>query len=177
MILAEAYQQTLAATRSGGRGLTRFSEEETAQLALALSGDDPTARHQALLLAAHAAYPLRELEERLTALMAAPLKAEDMVWLLSAVRKNVIQARFKEGERLTHEFLERLRALLHHREGVVVEWALRTVEECGAQGIVFRQEFAKIKPSPWSLWRAQSRTILELITFMERRWAQREKPG
>ena len=177
MILSEAYQAIRVATDSGGRGLRRFSEAEVAQLNLALQSADSTARHQALVLAAHSAYPLRELESTLTSLMQRPLIPEDMVWLLSAVRKNVMQARFKEGERLTHEFLESLGKLLHHQDKAVIEWALRTVEECGAQGIVFRPELAKIKPSLWSLWRAQNRTILELITFLERRWAAREKSG
>ncbi len=177
MILSDTYQSILAATRSGGRGLQRISEQDGQQLIAALRSPHATDRHQALFIAAHSAYPLRELEDALLALMTQPLPTADLVWLLNAVRKNIMQARFKEGERLSHEFLENLRQLLYHPQGAVVEWALRTVEECGAQGIVFRQDLAKIKPSLWSLWRAQNRTILELITFMERRWATREKSG
>jgi hypothetical protein len=172
--LLKAHADILSAHQSGGRGLKRFSPTEIQELILALN--NPQDRHLAIILVAHSSHSERELEATLLSLMSVDLSTEDLVWLLNAVRRHIIQGRFKEGERLTHEFLEALKALLYHRDGQVVEWALRTVEECGAQGIVFRPELAKIKPSFWFLWRAQSRTILELVTYLERRWSAREKP-
>ncbi len=171
--LKKIHSDILAAHQAGGRGLRRFTPTEVEQLRLALQ--NPMEQHLAIMIAAHSSHSERELESTLQSLMTAKLSTEDLVWLLNAVRRHIIQGRFKEGERLTHEFLEALKALLHHPEGQVVEWTLRTVEECGAQGIVFRPELAKIKPSFWFLWRAQSRTILELVTYLERRWSVREK--
>jgi len=171
--LKKIHSEILAAHQAGGRGLWRFTPIEVDGLKLALQ--NPGEQHLAIMVVAHSSHSERELEATLQSLMAAKLSTEDLVWLLNAVRRHIIQGRFKEGERLTHEFLEALKALLHHPDGQVVEWALRTVEECGAQGIVFRPELAKIKPSLWFLWRAQSRTILELVTYLERRWSVREK--
>lgn len=167
------HAEILAAHHAGGRGLRRFSPQEVEALNLSLKNS--AEQHLAIMLAAHSSHSERDLEGTLQNLMTSKLSTEDLVWLLNAVRRHIIQGRFKEGERLTHEFLEALKALLHHSDGQVVEWTLRTVEECDAQGIVFRAELAKIRPRPWSLWRAQSRTILELVTYLERRWAAREK--
>jgi hypothetical protein len=172
--LQKIHTDILAAHESGGRGLRRFNASEVQELLAALQ--TPATRSTAIMVVAHSSHSERDLEAILQSLMGADLSTEDLVWLLNAARRHIIQGRFKEGERLTHEFLEALKALLHHRDGQVVEWTLRTVEECGAQGIVFRGELAKIRPRPWSLWRAQSRTILELVTYLERRWSAREKP-
>ena len=171
--LSRVHADILAAHQSGGRGLRRFTPPEVHDLLAALQ--NPATRSTAIMVVAHSSHSERDLEAVLLNLMSTDLSTEDLVWLLNAARRHIVQGRFKEGERLTHEFLEALRALLHHRDGQVVEWALRTVEECGAQGIVFRGELAKIRPRPWSLWRAQSRTILELVTYLERRWSAREK--
>lgn len=171
--LAQVHAEIIKAHQADGRGLKRFSPSEVQELISAL--ENPATRSMAIMVVAHSSHSERDLENTLLSLMKSDLSTEDFVWLLNATRRHIIQGRFKEGERLTHEFLEALKALLHHPQGQVVEWALRTVEECGAQGIVFRAELAKIRPRPWSLWRAQSRTILELVTYLERRWSAREK--
>jgi hypothetical protein len=172
--IKQVKNEILAGHQAGGRGLRRFNPNEVQELLTALQ--NPATRSSAIMIVAHSSHSERDLETELQRLMSVDLTTEELVWLLNAARRHIIQGRFKEGERLTHEFLEALKALLHHRDGQVVEWALRTVEECGAQGIVFRGELAKIRPRPWSLWRAQSRTILELVTYLERRWSAREKP-
>ncbi|MFP5490680.1 MAG: hypothetical protein ACLGG0_04225 [Bacteriovoracia bacterium] len=168
--LAQRYTEARQKALAGERGLQRLSESDLKQLTQSLVGPE-LERHQALFLLAHASHPVRELEATLLVLPTHQLNDEDLVWLLNCFQKHIIQGRFKEGERLTHDFLETLRKLIHHSSRPVVEWVLRTIDECSSQGIVFRPELAKIKPSIWSLWRAESRTILELITYLERKWS------
>jgi hypothetical protein len=172
--LVATHATILSSLQNGGRGLVSFAAQDLPALKLALKSTDEVQKHQAIMVCAHLSHPQRELEDSILALMQTDLSAEDHIWLLNALRRNVLQGRFKDGERLTQEILEALRKKLYHRDLSVVEWALRTVEECGAQGIVFRGDLAKIKPSFWKLWQAQSRTVLELVTFLERRWS--EKP-
>ena len=172
--LPRAYAEIKASLQAGGRGLRRLSADEIMALEQSLKSTDPLIRHQAIMVAAHNSHSERDLEPTLIELMRSTLSAEDLVWLLNAARRHIIQGRLKDGDRLTHEFLEALKTLLHHKSGQVVEWTLRTVDECSAQGIVFRPELAKIKPSLWSIWNAQNRTILDLVTYLERKWSERE---
>jgi hypothetical protein len=168
--LAQKYSEARQKALAGERGLQRLTETNLKQLTHSLTGPE-LQRHQALFLLAHASHPVRELESTLLSVPIKQLKDEDLVWLLNCFQKHIIQGRFKEGERLTHEFLETIRSLIHHPSRGVIEWVLRTIDECSSQGIVFRPDLAKIKPKIWSLWRAESRTILELITYLERKWS------
>ena len=169
--LVATHATILSSLKAGGRGLVSFSPSDLPQLIRHLSTPDSQERHRAIVLAAHLSHPQRELEATLLKLMRQELGTEDTIWLLNALRRNVLQGRFKDGDRLTLEILDALRRKLYHRDLSIVEWALRTVEECGAQAVVFRGDLAKIKPGFWKLWQAQSRTVLELVTFLERRWA------
>ena len=98
------------------------------------------------------------------------LGPQELIYLLNAARKHIILARFKDGQRLDMEFLEGLRHMLRHSDLEVVEWALRTVEECGAQAVLLAKDVRAVRPSVFSLWRARNRTILELVTLLQRRW-------
>ncbi|MBY0518195.1 MAG: hypothetical protein K2P81_14900 [Bacteriovoracaceae bacterium] len=173
--LSQKYNQILEAHAKEGRGLTVLSPSDLEALKAQLHSHEEELNYQALFILAHSSYPLREMEEILLAQFSKTLPEKNSIWLLNASRKHIIQARFKDGERLTHEFLEALRSWLYSPFGGVKEWTLRTIEECGAQTIVFRSDLAKIKPRLWSLWKEQNRTILELIVFIERRWPSNEK--
>lgn len=175
MNLSQVYQEIKAQAESGARGLRKFTPADWQAIESYLKKDDGEEREKALFVCVHSMNPNRELEATLLKLMTEKLSSRELVWLMNAVRKHIIQARFKDGDRLTHEFLEALRALLFHPDAAVVEWVLRTIEECGAQAIVFRGDLAKIKPSFWSLWSAEKRTLLELVTFIERKWPKSEK--
>nr|MBA2405691.1 hypothetical protein [Bdellovibrionales bacterium] len=99
-----------------------------------------------------------------------------MVFALNCARKHIIQARFKRGHRLHFDFLNILKQLLFSKSPEVVEWTLRTIEECGNQGVFFLQDFAKIKPPPWKWFNPHQRSVREIITMLERRWSRFEKP-
>jgi len=168
MDLEARYQVVLQELAKGARGLQRYSPEEVAQLREALQTSvslTPT-----LCLVTHAAYPERSFEPILLELMQKPLSSSEMVYVLNAARKHIMQARFKEGLRLDLDFLERLRSLLRNSDPEVIEWTLRTVEECGSQGVLLSKDVAAVRPKVFSLWRAQNRTILELVTLLQRRW-------
>lgn len=167
--LTALYQDIRERAARGERALFKLTPELFAPLKAALN--ESSQRGRALFILAHASHSERELEETLIKIETKTLTSEEAVWLLNCYRKHIIHARFKDGDRLTHEFLEKIREWLFHDDKAVVEWVLRTIDECSSQGIVFRPELAKIKPSIWSLWRAESRTILELITYLERKWS------
>lgn len=166
--LTALYQDIHERAARGERALFKLTPDLQKPLQGAMAAADT--RGKALFILAHASHPVRELEVALLALPAEQLNNEDLVWLLNCFQKHIIQGRFKEGERLTHDFLEALRKLIYHSSRSVQEWVLRTIDECSSQGIVFRPDLAKIKPSIWSLWRAENRTVLELITYLERKW-------
>lgn len=168
MDIQARYQAVLSELALGGRGLQRLTSEEIDELIAALKGSAAT---PALCLITHAAFPDRRFEAPLLEyLQRGGLSAEETVYALNAARKHIMQARFKEGLRLEGPFLERLRLLLAHPDLDVIEWVLRTIEECGGQSVIFAKDVARLRPSVFSLWRAKSRTILELVTLLQRRW-------
>lgn len=167
--LTALYQDIHQRAARGERALFKLTPELLSPLRTSLMAS--SGRNQALFILAHASHSERELEETFMKITPETLSSEEAVWLLNCYRKHIIHARFKDGDRLTHEFLARMREWLFHHDKAVVEWVLRTIDECSSQGIVFRPDLAKIKPSIWSLWRAESRTLLELITYLERKWS------
>lgn len=169
MDLQARYEEVLRALAQGGRGLQKFTAAEAEELVHGL-GTHPDQAVPLLCLLAHSAYPLRSAEGALLKFLSEGQDPAQLVMALNAARKHVIQGRFKDGDRLTPEFLDCLSKLLRHSDPEVVEWTLRTVEECGAQSILLKPAVLKLRPSIFSLWRASSRTILELVTLLERRW-------
>lgn len=168
MDIQSRYQTVLTELKNGGRGLQKFSEQDIQDLIGHLETDRD--KIPALCLITHASHPSRHFEAPLLKCLQQELGPDEIIYALNAARKHIMQARFKEGFRLEMEFLENLRVLLHHSDLSVVEWTLRTVEECGAQGVLLATDVAQLRPSVFSLWRAQNRTILELVTFLLRRW-------
>lgn len=170
MDILQTYSEIMTQLREGGRGLRRWSPTELSELRTAL--EQEKFLPETLCLVAHSASTERSLEEPLLKLLSSrKLSSTLLIHVLEACHKHVIQARFKEGLRLELSFLESLRPLLRHSELTVVEWALRTVEECGPQGVLLKSEVLAARPPFLGLWRAQNRTILELVTYLERKWA------
>lgn len=166
--LSALYQDVRDRAARGERALVKLSPETLRTLTKLLP--ETATRLMALFVLAHATHPVRDLEAALLALPASALSSEEAIWLLNCYRKHIIQGRFKDGDRLAHDFLELLRQWLYHRDPRVQEWVLRTIDECGGQGIVFRRDVAKIKPGLWRAFRAHNRTLIELATYLERKW-------
>lgn len=166
--LSALYLDVRSRAAKGERALAKLSPEILGKLKNLVS--IPSSRLPALFVLAHATHPVRDLEATLLGLPPAELSSEEAIWLLNCYRKHIIQGRFKDGDRLDHEFLELLRKWLYHRDPQVQEWVLRTIDECGGQGIVFRRDVAKIKPGLWRSFRAHNRTLIELATYLERKW-------
>jgi len=170
------YAEAEAEISKGARALRRWTPAQTRELILALNSTHPHFREALRLVGL--SHIEREFAPAIEALLIVQTPEEQLVDALHACQRHVVQARLKEGLRLSAEFLERLQQLLRHGSPLVVEWVLRTIDEAGAQGVFFRPQLAQVRPSVFSLWRAQSRTILELVTMLERKWAPRavQKP-
>lgn len=166
------HAQAMAEVAAGGRGLRRWNSLQTKELISALTPSHLNFSQVLRLVALSQAD--RSFELPLTHLLSASLPPEQIVDLLDGVRKHVIQARLKDGDRLDHSILQPLENLLRNPHPEVIEWTLRTIEECGPQGVYFKSHLPRLRPSVFSLWRAQNRTILELVTLLERRWSPRE---
>lgn len=174
------YQKIMAELAKGHRGLERFEagEREFLEQELARSLDAKNLEHleKVLCLIDHSSMNHPPFEAPLIRTLNSDLPDHLLVFALNASRKHIIEARFQRGLRLNHDFLESLKQLLYSRSPEVVEWTLRTIDECGNQGVYFLREFDKIKPPPWKWFNAHQRAVIEIITMLERRWRRSEKP-
>lgn len=177
MNIDERYQSIMKGIEQGHRGLTRFTAAEIEELEASLNKEkNPETLEKILCLIEHSSMPHQGFEKELISILNSEAPDRLIIFALNASRKHILQARFNKGHRLDFEFLETLKRLLHHRNPEVVEWTLRTIEECGNQGVYFLREFDKIKPAPWKWFNAHQRAVRELITLLERRWRRFEKP-
>jgi hypothetical protein len=174
------YQKILTGLDGESRSLIRYSQDELEQLTIeferATDSDDHQAIEKFLCLIDHSAIDYAPWEKTLLKTLNRSLPPRLIIFSLNCARKHIIQARFKKGHRLQFDFLETLKKLLFSPSPEVVEWTLRTIEECGNQGVFFLQEFDKIKPPPWKWFNAHQRAVREIITMLERRWRRFEKP-
>lgn len=166
------YQNILSELKKGHRGLVRFNSEEIQELNTLIC--DPTISNEkltkVLCLVEFSAALHGEFEAGLINLLENSKDTGIIIHALNSSQKHIIEARFQKGNRLEFNFLETLKKLLYHSNPEVVEWVLRLIEACGSQGVYFLREFDKIKPSPWKLFNAHNRAILEIITLLQRRW-------
>jgi hypothetical protein len=180
MNLEEKYRKIMDGITLGHRGLTRFNPDETQELMTLLKSTreskNSTGLEKVLCLIEHSSMPEQGFEKELISVLNSDFPDHLIIFALNASRKHILQARFNKGNRLEFDFLETLKRLIHHRNPEVVEWTLRTIEECGNQGVYFLSEFDKIKPAPWKWFNAHQRAVRELITLLERRWRRFEKP-
>ncbi len=180
MNLHERYDSIMKGLALGHRGLVRFHSDEIIELENLLSTmleeKKITDLEKVLCLIEHSSIPHQGFEKSLISALNSDLPDPLIIFALNAARKHVLQARFNKGNRLEYDFLETLKKLLHSKNPELVEWTLRTIEECGNQGVYFLQEFAKIKPAPWKWFNAHHRAVRELITLLERRWRRFENP-
>ena len=178
MNLEETYQKIIAGVTQGHRGLQRFTpkemEELGSQYAEALKNQDHALLEKILCLIEHSAALYSKFEPIILESLKLDLPDHLIVFALNCARKHIIQARFQKGHRLDFEFLEILKKLLFAKSPEVVEWTLRTIEECGNQGVYFLREFDKIKPAPWKWFNPHQRAVREIITLLERRWSHFE---
>lgn len=165
----------------GGRGITRFTPDEMDLLEFqlgqfAVGTQDWGHLRDILFLLEHSMTTDRRFEVGLmTLLKRHELDSDLLIFLLNTSRKHIITARFKDGQRLDFAFLDVLQKLIYHPDPEVVEWVLRTIEECGNQGVYFLKDLDKIKPSPLKLFNKHYRAIREIIAMLERRWRPYER--
>jgi hypothetical protein len=179
MDIESLYQKTISSLEQGSRALIRFSPQEIEELTqsfqAALLVNDLPSLEKILCLIDHNAVDYAPWETPILEALNKDLPPRLMVFALNCARKHIIQARFKRGTRLQFDFLETLKKLLFSPSPEVVEWTLRTIEECGNQGVFFLRDFDKIKPPPWKWFNQHQRSVREIIAMLERRWSRFEK--
>lgn len=180
MNVEERYQKIMQELERGGRGLERYSHDEMEflekELPRALDTGEGRYLEKILCLIDHSSANNPHFEKSLIRALNSALPDAILVFALNASRKHVVAARLQRGLRLEYDFLEALKKLLYSRSPEVVEWTLRTIEECSNQGVYFLREFDNIKPPPWKWFNAHQRAVREIIAMLERRWSRFEKP-
>jgi hypothetical protein len=180
MDVEQRYQKIMQELERGGRGLERYSYEEMEfleqELPRVLDANDFASLEKILCLIDHSSANNPHFEKSLIRALNSDLPDALLVFALNASRKHILAARFQRGLRLEYDFLEALKKLLYSRSPEVVEWTLRTIEECSNQGVYFLREFDNIKPPPWKWFNAHQRAVREIIALLERRWSRFEKP-
>jgi hypothetical protein len=174
------YQKIIEGLEKGSRALIRFSPQELEELAQLFQQQlsdqiNDVAFEKILCLMDHSAVDSPLFGPSLLEALSRKLSPRQTIFALNCARKHIIQAHFKKGQRLEYDFLKILQSLLYSSSPEIVEWTLRTIEECGSQGVYFLPDFAKIKPSPWKWFNAHQRAVIEIITMLERRWSRFEK--
>jgi len=172
MDIEARYQQIIEQIAQGHRALVRFDSKELEQL-VELLEQNPS--RQVLCLVEHSAGLHPPFEMGLLKFLTTSNDTELLIFALNCARRHIIQSRQQRGIRLSYEFLESLKHLLHSRSPELVEWTLRTIEECSNQGVYFLREFDKLKPPPWKWFNRHHRATRELIELLERRWKKFEK--
>ena len=175
MDLSQIYEKIRVEISQGSRALQRLDKSKLLLLDQALKTEEGERLSQAILISNHLSHSETILSTGLINLLKRDLPPRDTIILLNSARLHVVDGAFKAGERLSLEFLEALRLKLHHPRPEIREWALRVVDQCGSQSIVFRGDLVKIKPRFWQLLKPQWRVVLELITFIERKWQPHER--
>jgi hypothetical protein len=179
MDIESLYQKTISSLEQGSRALIRYSSQEIDELTqlfeAALLANDLTSLEKILCLVDHNAVDHSPWEKPILEALNKALPPRLLIFALNCARKHIIQARFKRGTRLQFDFLETLKKLLFSPSPEVVEWTLRTIEECGNQGVFFLRDFDKIKPPPWKWFNQHQRSVREIIAMLERRWSRFEK--
>ena len=179
MKMDQVYQNIQSQLLQGGRAMVRFSGSELEEITQAipeiLSRKDQKDIKELLCIMEHSAMDYPKWESYILQMFKENLTSENLIYLLNCARKHIIQARFKRGNRLEFEFLQVLEQLLTNKDPEIVEWTLRTIEECGNQGIYFLKYLDKIKPAPWKWFNPHQRAVREIIALLESRWSQFEK--
>lgn len=170
------YQKILHGLKQGHRSLIRYTPQEVEHLLRSWEQVSTELElEQILCIVEHSGSLHSSFEKPILSTLQKDLPDHLIVFALNCARKHIIQARAQKGHRLDYEFLEILKKLLYSNSPEVVEWTLRTIEECGSQGVYFLKEFDKIKPGPWKWFNAHQRAVREIITMLERRWRRFEK--
>jgi hypothetical protein len=179
MDIEGTYQKILSDLKNGSRALIRYSREEVSFIGNSFSASltQKNFSHLEIILCLmdHAAMDHPEWEGHLLEALSKGLPDQLQIFTINCSRKHILAARFKRGHRLHFEYLEILKRLLYSPSPEVVEWTLRTIEECGNQGIYFLKDFDNIKPPPWKWFNPHQRAVRELIALLERRWSRFEK--
>ena len=175
MNIDQHYVQVMKEIELGHRALVRFSSDELDILNEKLNDSQDQELEKVLCLVEHSAALFQKFEEHLIKILQGNHSTRIKIFALNSARKHIILARFQKGQRLHFEFLEVLKNLLKDKSPELVEWTLRTIEECGNQGVYFLREFDKIKPPPWKWFNPHQRAVREIITLLERRWSRFER--
>jgi hypothetical protein len=173
MNIDSIHESIIKQLNSGARGSVFLSEDQLDELNHSLLKNTGEQLDKILCICAHSAKFYPAFETNLITLLNSPLKTQTMIFVLHNARKHIVDSRFQRGLRLQFDFLESLKKLLYHSDPEIVEWTLRVIEGCSAQGIYFLKEIIPLKPPFWKWYNRHHRASREIITMLERRWSKK----
>jgi hypothetical protein len=180
MNISQKYQEIMQALERGDRYQKPLTIEECEIVLQKLQQTQnlsSTELDWVLCIAINTATFISNIEASLISILRTNKNNSTLVYALNCSRKQIIAAQFRQGRRLSPDFLDTLMLLIEHQDPEIVEWTLRTIEECGSQAIYFRAKLKTIRPSIFKLFNRHQRAILELTEYLERKWSGYEKTG
>jgi hypothetical protein len=169
------YLSLIETIKSGARAWTNLDERENE--GLQQTYETLLASHQfseldkILCLLDHARTPLAGWEKILVnTLRNEQAPSDTLVYTMSVCGKHVIDYRGRQSERQDMAFLEALATLLSHKNLEVIEWSLRTLEQCGPQTMMVKEQIISKRPGLSRLFSQRKKHIQGIIDVIESYW-------
>lgn len=177
------YQITIDKVRQGKRPLRLYTPQESLSIYNQLENSltepelDQEFLKKVLCLLDFGQAHGQNFSPLITKLLKAELPQEIRIFTLSVSSKWVVEYHQKLGNRLDQDFQQAIHhILLHEKEFEVLEWALRVVETCGNQSMIFKQSIEtilpKVKPKFLRRTSVAQQNCYEIILILQDRWQQ-----
>ena len=149
MDIPSLYKQVIEHLKQGQRPNLAFSPQEIDELVekWRRNKDDPVFLKSWLAIIGHCQRDHLEFEEPLIKTLEITDHPNLIIFTLSALQKHIIGHYHKHGERIPQKVIKVLKNVLTHPDREVLEWLIKTIEEMGPQGIVFKEILIRKKPS------------------------------
>lgn len=122
------------------------------------------------LLLEHIDRPRKELFESIIRLISKTTKDEWKPFALSVGMKHLIPIMERDGIKIPESLKHKLSEFLNSKHLETLEWTLRFIDQCGALGIVFKDQILALKPPLWKFWNQSQQNVLEMLRFLEVKW-------
>lgn len=180
MNIDELYQQTIDQLRGDRRAHLTFNQAQSERLRSefhhACLQADTKSLTKILCLLEHAQV-LRPLfdAEFLMAFAQFDHRPDLLILLLGTFKKQAIEARQKNGERLPFALLQALERLIEHPHPEVFEWVVRTIESMGSQSLYFQKILRKKRPNFLTSLNRHNKNAKMIIDLMLKKWGHFER--
>lgn len=172
-ILTKRYQETICALKEGKRFQKPLNHQEISEILENLTEDSPHFIESLCILQNTTSY-VPDIYIPLLTLLKSSKNPNIIIHLLNVSRKHIIEYFQRDSKRLSPDYLETLKALLKNPNWEVKEWTVRTIDECGSQGLYFKNDLLDIYPSKFSVLTNRHKKFTRgIIDLLFLKWNQK----